>query len=53
MDKYKKIGNEGNYDASCMLTSLPVSDLEICKCLIFVAQSIQNIKLKNKIIYSV
>jgi hypothetical protein len=38
MDKYKEITNDWNYVASCMLTSLPVSDLENLKCLIFVAE---------------
>jgi hypothetical protein len=40
MDKYKEITNDYNYDASCMLTSLPVWDLENFECLIFVAQSV-------------
>jgi hypothetical protein len=39
-EKYTKIMNNCNYDASCMLTSLKVSDLENIKCLIFVAQSV-------------
>jgi hypothetical protein len=38
-DKYKRIMNDWNYDASCTITSLPVSDLENFKRLIFVAQS--------------
>jgi hypothetical protein len=38
MDKYKEITNDWNYEASCMLTSLLVWDLENFKCLIFVAQ---------------
>jgi hypothetical protein len=38
VDKYKKITNEQNYDASCTLTSLPVLDLESFKHLIFVAE---------------
>jgi hypothetical protein len=38
MDKYKEITNDWNYDASCKLTSLPVSDFESFKRLIFVAQ---------------
>jgi hypothetical protein len=28
MNKYKKITNDWNYDASCGITLLPVSDLE-------------------------
>jgi hypothetical protein len=40
MDKYKEITNDRNYDASCTLTSLLVSDLENFKCLISVAQSV-------------
>jgi hypothetical protein len=40
MDKYKEITNDWDYDASCMLTSLPVWDLENFKRLIFVAQSV-------------
>jgi hypothetical protein len=39
-DKYKEIMNNWNYDASCMLTSLPVWDLENLKRLIFVVQSV-------------
>jgi hypothetical protein len=39
VDKYKEITNDWNYDASCTLTSLPVSDLENFMHLIFVAQS--------------
>jgi hypothetical protein len=38
-DKYKEITNDWNYDASCTLTSLSVSNLENLKSLIFVAQS--------------
>jgi hypothetical protein len=34
-DKYKKITNDWNYDASCTLTSLLVSDLENLKNLTF------------------
>jgi hypothetical protein len=37
-DKYKKITNNWNYDASRMLTSLPVSDPENFKSLIFVTK---------------
>jgi hypothetical protein len=40
MDKDTKIINEWNYDASCMLTSLLVSDLENFKCLVSVVQSV-------------
>jgi hypothetical protein len=40
-DKYKEIMNDWNYDASCMLTSFLVWDLENFKCLIFIAQSVQ------------
>jgi hypothetical protein len=36
-----KITNGWKYDASCMLTSLPVSNLENFKQLIFVAQTVQ------------
>jgi hypothetical protein len=32
--------SDWNYDVSCVLTSFPVSDLEIFMCLIFVAQSV-------------
>jgi hypothetical protein len=39
-DKYKEIANDWNCDASCTLTSLPLSDLENFKLLSFVAQSI-------------
>jgi hypothetical protein len=39
-DIYKEITNGWNYDASCTLTSLPVSDLENIKRLIFVGQSV-------------
>jgi hypothetical protein len=39
-DKYKEITNDWNYDASCMLTSLPVWDLERFKRLVFVVQSV-------------
>jgi hypothetical protein len=39
-DKYKVITNDGNYDASCMLTSLPVWDLENFRHLVFVVQSV-------------
>jgi hypothetical protein len=41
MDKYKEIMNDWNYDASCMLTSLLVWDLQNFKLLIFLAQSVQ------------
>jgi hypothetical protein len=41
MDKYKEIMNDWNYNASYTLASLPVSDLENFKCLIFIAQSVQ------------
>jgi hypothetical protein len=41
IDKYKSITNDWNYDASCMLTSLPIWDLKNFKSLIFVAQSVQ------------
>jgi hypothetical protein len=37
---YKEVKNDWIYDASCMLTSLPVWDLENLKRLIFVAQSV-------------
>jgi hypothetical protein len=40
-NKYKEITNGWNYDASCALTSLPVSDVENFKRLIFVAQSVR------------
>jgi hypothetical protein len=36
MDKYKVIVNDWNYDACCMLMSLPVWDLENLKGLVFV-----------------
>jgi hypothetical protein len=35
--KYKEIMDDRNYNASCMLTSLQVWDLENFKSLIFVA----------------
>jgi hypothetical protein len=35
-DISKEIMNDWNYDANCMLTSLPVSDLENFKQMIFV-----------------
>jgi hypothetical protein len=41
--KYKEIMNNWNYDASCMLTSLPVSDVEHFEQLVFVAQSVQHV----------
>jgi hypothetical protein len=41
MGKYKGITNDWNYDASCTLTSLPISNLDNFKGLIFVAQSVQ------------
>jgi hypothetical protein len=37
-DEYKEITNDRNYDASCVLISFLVWDLENFKCLIFVAQ---------------
>jgi hypothetical protein len=37
-DIYKEIMNNWNYDASCVVTSLPVWDLENFKHLIFVVQ---------------
>jgi hypothetical protein len=40
MYKYKEITNDWTYDASYMLTSLPVSDLKSSKCLTFVTQSV-------------
>jgi hypothetical protein len=39
-EKYKKIRNDRNYNASCTLTSLLVSDSENFQRLIFVAQSV-------------
>jgi hypothetical protein len=40
MNKYKEIMNDKNYDASCMLTSLPAWNIENFKHLMtFVAQS--------------
>jgi hypothetical protein len=39
-DKYKEITNDWNYDASCMLASLLVWDLENFKCLVFVVESV-------------
>jgi hypothetical protein len=41
MVKYKAITNDWNNDDSCMLTSLPVWDLENFKRLVFVVQSVQ------------
>jgi hypothetical protein len=35
-DKYKEITNDWNYDASCVLVSLPVQELESFKRLFFV-----------------
>jgi hypothetical protein len=40
-DKYKAITNDWNYDASYMLTSILVWDLEDFKHLVFVVQSAQ------------
>jgi hypothetical protein len=40
-DKYMEITNDWNYDTSCTLASLPVSDIENIKRLIFVAESVQ------------
>jgi hypothetical protein len=40
-DKYKANTNDWNYDAFCTFTSLPVSDFENFKCLVFVVQSVQ------------
>lgn len=37
---YRGNVNDWNYDSSCMLTSLPVWDLENFRCLIFVAHSV-------------
>jgi hypothetical protein len=48
MDKYKEIKNDWNYDASCMLTSLLLWDLENFKCLDFIAQSVQEDIKKKK-----
>jgi hypothetical protein len=53
MEKYKEITNRWNYDASCMLTTLPVSDSEHFKRLIFVAQSVQGKIMSLFIIISV
>jgi hypothetical protein len=39
-DKCNEITNDSVYDASCTLTSLPVSDAENFRRLIFVAQSV-------------
>jgi hypothetical protein len=51
-DKYKKITNYWNYDASCMCTSLPVLDFENFQCLIFVAQSAQTaLVLREELIF--
>jgi hypothetical protein len=41
MDKYKEITNDWIFDASCMLTSLSVWDLENLKCFVFVVQCVQ------------
>jgi hypothetical protein len=40
-DKYKEIRNDWNYNASCMLSLLPVWELENFKRLIFVVPSVQ------------
>jgi hypothetical protein len=41
MDKYKEVTNNWNYDASYVLTSLPVlSSEDFFKCLIFFAWSV-------------
>jgi hypothetical protein len=40
-NKHKEIKIDWIHDASCTVTSLPVSGLEHFKCLIFVAQSVQ------------
>jgi hypothetical protein len=42
-DKYKEVTNDWNYDASFMLTTLPVWDLENFKRLAFVVQSVQSL----------
>jgi hypothetical protein len=47
MDKYKEIMNDWNYDANCKLTSLLVWDIENFKCLIFVAQSVQDLQVMD------
>jgi hypothetical protein len=39
-DTCKEITNDWNYDASCMLTSLPVWDLDNFKRSIYVVQSV-------------
>jgi hypothetical protein len=38
--KYEEITNVWNYDTSCMLTSLSLSNFKNFKCLIFVAHSV-------------
>jgi hypothetical protein len=38
--KYTEITNDWIYDASCMLTSVLVWDLENFSCLVFVVQSV-------------
>jgi hypothetical protein len=40
-DEYKEISDDLNYDASCTLTYLPVSDLECFQRLKFVTQGVQ------------
>jgi hypothetical protein len=47
MFKYKAITNDWNYDASCMLTLLPVWDLENFKRLVFVVQSVRISRTTN------
>jgi hypothetical protein len=45
VDKYKEIKNDWKYDASCMLKSLPVLDLENFKHARFLLRSVyQQIK---------
>jgi hypothetical protein len=51
--KYKDIMNDWNYDASFMLTSLPVQDLENFKCLVFVVQSVQPLHMAVQLLLCV
>jgi hypothetical protein len=47
MDRNKEIMTDWNHDISCMLMSLPVSDLENFKGLILTAQSVQHIRMSS------
>jgi hypothetical protein len=51
-EKYKEIANDCNYDATCTLTSLPVSDSGKFKCLSFLVQSVlERVHLSNLVVF--